>query len=381
MSQSRKKILSIITHLDLGGAESVALTVAEGLAQDFDTEFFIVRDQPLTDVGRDMLLRLKQRGSTFHIGTKRPFKKGGVVEAAWRLGKIIASVQPHLIHTHTEIPELSLALALALSRKRPQIPVLRTIHNSKLWNNWAWVGIFVERVLEQATIAAVSAAALKAEQDFRARARLRPLAVDQYFLIYNGVAKPGKVAQFPRDPLQILFAGRLEAQKGADLIPSILQKAASCAPARVIFTLSGHGSMASRLVKELQGLPWEVRVTPAIVNLASSITEFDAVLMPSRFEGLGLVAVEAKLAGVPVIATNAPGLVEVVPADDPLSAEVDDIEAISGRLIDFLQSPARFHVEALGKINDAQSKFSISTMIDAYKCTYNRMINSINSRF
>jgi len=49
------------------------------------------------------------------------------------------------------------------------------------------------------------------------------------------------------------------------------------------------------------------------------------------------LAIEVLLAGVPLAATDAPGLAEVIPADYPLRAPVDDVAALGAvlaRMID-----------------------------------------------
>ena len=90
-----------------------------------------------------------------------------------------------------------------------------------------------------------------------------------------------------------------------------------------------------------------------------SLAESDVVLVPSRVEPFGNVAVEAMLAGRPVVASATQGLVEIVsdgengvlvPPDDP-GALADGVQAV---VDDWEASVAR----AWSARSDAQRRFS-----------------------
>ena len=60
------------------------------------------------------------------------------------------------------------------------------------------------------------------------------------------------------------------------------------------------------------GLEGIVSISGAVADARTLIEGYDAVVIPSRSESFGLVALEAYAAGVPVIASDIPGLNEVV---------------------------------------------------------------------
>ena len=49
-------------------------------------------------------------------------------------------------------------------------------------------------------------------------------------------------------------------------------------------------------------------LVPPVFGLPAFMGSFDALFMPSEFEGLGLLAVEAAMAGLPVVANRSSGL-------------------------------------------------------------------------
>jgi glycosyltransferase involved in cell wall biosynthesis len=374
MSSQRPRVLSIITHLALGGAENVALALMEALRDHFAFELFVVLAEGREgDIGRRMIERMAAANIPITFGTERAFKRGGVIEAAWVLRRLLNSLRLALVHVHTEIPELTLAIALALPWSGHRIPSLRTVHNTQLWPEWPRIGTWVERRLGEASVAAVSEAALAADDALRRRAGLPPLPPGRHTVIYNGVTEP--VRRFsPRvaGPRRILFAGRFEAQKGADLLPQILAEAAERTAADAEVTLAGTGSVLPEVKRAIDGsgLRWKVEICPGIPDLGERIADYDVVLMPSRFEGLPLVAVEALMAGVPVVATDAPGLVEVVPADDPLSAKVDDVAGLATRLAACLDAPAPWLDYVGERLPALRARFGIDRMVASYRDLY-----------
>jgi len=144
-------------------------------------------------------------------------------------------------------------------------------------------------------------------------------------------------AVIPRDltndgsVFRILYVGRLAPEKGiATLLEAIRLLLAKKLPIELFIV--GEGPLAGRVdavSQELMNdnikihrLPWQPRN-----HLASWYRSVDVLCVPSRSESLGLVAIEALLCGLSVVASDVGGLREVVrpekdgvlvPPDDPL---------------------------------------------------------------
>jgi glycosyltransferase involved in cell wall biosynthesis len=304
----------------------------------------------------------------FH-GTRMPFKRGGVVAAALAIVQAVKRARPDVVHLHTEVPELAYALACTLSRRVRQTPMLRTVHNVSLWIAWDRLGRWATQQLAHGEAVAVSQAAADADEAIATRtARPRPLVIP------NGVmAVPTRTGPRRAGPVRVLFAGRLVTQKGADLLPAILKAAhgrAHVIPTEV--TIAGTGAYRESIAQELaQPLPgWTVRFQDAIAQLSHRLHDYDAVLMPSRFEGFGLLALETLMAGVPLITTDAPGLDEVVPAAYPLRAPVDDGEALGAHLALVIADPEASRPMAAAFGARLAARFDPAAMAQAYLARY-----------
>ncbi len=122
----------------------------------------------------------------------------------------------------------------------------------------------------------------------------------------------------PDRPL-VLFVGRIQALKGPDVaIGALAELAATDAQLLIVGGASGVGgngelAAARRLVADL-GLEERVRfVEPQPHHILSSYYRAaDVVVVPSRSESFGLVALEAAACGIPVVASGVGGLLSLI---------------------------------------------------------------------
>lgn len=373
------RVMHIVTHLDLGGAEEVALTLAEQLSGQCDFSVFAVMGIAKTPVGEAMRARLERLHIPVHIGTPLDMKRGGMLHAGLTLRRVLRRVRPDVIHLHTDIPDATYAASLLFGAEREGVRVVRTIHNTTLWPKWARIGRWVERKLEHAESVGVSPASLGGLHDFRARHGLGPLPEAQTGVIYNGVtARAAAPAQREPGPTRVLFAGRFEAQKGADLLPAILERAAALTPAQAEIQLYGHGTFAPVLehwARRQEG-NWPVHISPPIPRLSAQLADYDVVLMPSRFEGLSLLGIEVVLAGTPLVAARIDGLRELFPPGYDLLVRAEDTEGFARTLARVIEAPAQYREQAAALIAPTAARFSMDQMTDAYLGLYRQKLMS-----
>ena len=137
-------------------------------------------------------------------------------------------------------------------------------------------------------------------------------------LVYAGV--PDELFALPRRPEEyLLFFGRMDIiQKGLDTILEAMAILVRSRPSLEL-RMAGRGKDAERvrqLARDL-GIERNVKLLGAVDEAERQRLFAGAAvqLMPSRFEGFGMVAAEAMAAGVPLVAAAAGSLPEVV--DEP----------------------------------------------------------------
>lgn len=185
-------------------------------------------------------------------------------------------------------------------------------------HGWGWLAApriarapyaFVERVLVRATSLVHL---LGASEEREAQKRIG-LPKTKSVIIGNGVdtARFSPVAAKPTVPpgaVQLLCVGRLCRQKGQDLLLQALAGLRETLRSQIQLTFVGSGDSA-----QLRGLASAIGVQVAFLGHREDLVDFyrgaDVVVLPSRWEGMPLVALEAISCGSPVLLTE--------PAADP----------------------------------------------------------------
>lgn len=140
----------------------------------------------------------------------------------------------------------------------------------------------------------------------------------------------------------VLFAGRLEYEKGVQTVLHALERLrARLGPVR--FTIAGVGTYSEelhRLVDEL-GLGDQVRFTGFLEDheLRLHYAAADVAIAPSIYEPFGLVATEAMACGTPVIVSDTGGLREIVADGHGLTFPPQDADELAERIERVLTDP------------------------------------------
>ena len=130
----------------------------------------------------------------------------------------------------------------------------------------------------------------------------------------------------------ILFVGRLHAIKGPDLLLRAFANLRDRFPRHRLVVAGPDDGMLPELLDAARGLDLEGRVFfPGFVDNRDKFELYrgaELVVIPSRFEAMSLVVLEAGLAGTPVVLTDRCGFdeVESVGGGRVVSATVQDLE-------------------------------------------------------
>ena len=157
-------------------------------------------------------------------------------------------------------------------------------------------------------------------------------------IIYNGVDDPEVAALTDRNggPLQLLLVGRLSPRKGTDVAVSamadLVRGGADVELDLVGDVFTGYEWYADQLADQVRdaGIQDRVRFQGFHPDVKGFLERADICLVPSRQEPFGNVAVEAMLAGRPVVASRVQGLAEIVRDDhNGLLVTPDDPSALA----------------------------------------------------
>ena len=173
-----------------------------------------------------------------------------------------------------------------------------------------------------------------------------------------------EAAGVPTDVPLALAVGRLIEQKDHEtLLRAFALVHAQLPEARLAILGSGPLEQRTRsLVQEL-GLSGVV-VLPGRTEIRDWLQRADVFVHTSRWEGFGIVLLEAMLAGLPVVATRVSAVPEVV-ADGETGAlvEAGDAEGVARELGRLLADPERSARLGAAGLERARVEFSVERMV------------------
>lgn len=240
------------------------------------------------------------------------------VTAWWQIRRIIAQQGPfHLVHGHS-------SKAGALTRLRlpgPHIPVIYTPHafrtmDPTLGSRGRMIYGGIERLLGDW----LSDRLICVSRDEYNHALSLGIPEDRLRIVVNGVSAPpsGQRAAIrarygiPQDALLFGFVGRLTPQKAPERLVEAFARIATDLPQAHLLMI-GIGELAdtvSGMIKAA-GLEDRAHLDGAIPG-ATAVDAFDVVVMPSRYEAMSYVMLEAAAGGKPLLLTDVGGARTVI---------------------------------------------------------------------
>lgn len=288
-----------------------------------------------------------------------------------RLARAVGRFRPDIVHSHM----VHANLLSRVTRLFCHMPVLVcTAHNVDEGGRWReWMYRLTDRLADVTT--SVSKAGVERYVHVGAvpagRIRWVPNGVD-----VDRFERPGETRDSVRralhvsDALVFLACGRLEFPKGFDLlvraVPSVLP-----AHGDSVVLIVGDGSQR-RALEEMARTCANVRFLGVRDDVPDLMAAADALVLPSRWEGLPLVLLEAASAGLCVIATDVGGNGEVVAnGETGFLVPPDDEIALSEAMIHIadLTSEQRSDMGARGR-RLVRDRYALGAVVDKWQELY-----------
>ena len=171
---------------------------------------------------------------------------------------------------------------------------------------------------------------------------------------------PNPPADVPPDARVLVAVSRLVPQKGIDLAVAALPRIAGA-----VLVVLGEGPERAALEHQAQSLGVADRVfLPGRAgDVVPWLRRAEIFVHPARWEGFGLVLLEAMLASLPVVASRVSAIPEIVAHDETgLVVERDDPVALAAAVTRLLDDPALGRRLGDAGLARARSEFSVERM-------------------
>lgn len=219
--------------------------------------------------------------------------------------------RPDVVHLHSTFAGAVLRPLLALLPGRPTI--VYCPHGWAFSRDVSRPSRAATRAVER-MLAAVTDQIVCISDSEQGAARESGVGAGRLALVRNGIARSRPLDAAGRrnadradGRLRVLFVGRLDRQKGFDLLIAAASELTETVSVRLVGSKVVGGGALADLPANVEILDWMPRA-----RIEDAYDWADIVVMPSRWEGFGLVALEAMRAGRPVLAFRTGALGEIV---------------------------------------------------------------------
>ena len=352
---SRKNnILHISRTMDIGGAERIVYQLSTDLKDEFDSVH-------VASTGGIWESNLAAKGIQHHkiidIDSKNPLT---VLKLLYSIHQIIKNNEITIVHTHHRMAAFYIRLLKLFNSKLKHIYTAHNVFKDKL--------PLYRFALKNAKSVAVGEAVNKNLKE--------DVGITDSRVIYNGVVLKETNDQVDEiisySGIKLGCIARLSEQKG---LTYLIDAMSLLTIKDIRLFIVGEGELREELenkVKELD-LQDSVIFLGYRKDIVECINSFDFCVLPSVFEGFGLVAIEAFMNSKTLVATDIPGLNEVVTNKNGVLVPAKDSAALASA-IDKLATDATLRQELASQAKkDYENKFSYPLFLENYRELYREL--------
>ncbi len=282
-----------------------------------------------------------------------------------RLVRALRSARYELAHAHLVHADWHLAVAGVLA---PGIPLVTTKHNPDPFRT-----SLAFRVVERSSLKRY--AAVIAISDALKEFLAETVRADAVTVRY-GLSADQAPSREPREIARLLAAGRLVEQKGFDIAIEAMALVAAEAPG-VQLEIAGEGSQRAALTAAIErlGIGSAVRLLGHRDDVDDLMLDADMFVHTARWEGFGLVLLEAMRAALPVVATGVGAIPEVV--EDGVTGRLvpaNDPQALADALLEHIRQPQLCRKRGLAGFARVRDRFPPEEMARGVAGIYDSLI-------
>jgi len=361
-------LLYVITGTGTGGAEKALCELVERL----DRVRFRVVVCSLKRAGA-YAARLAARAEAFYdLGLGEGAGPRAIVKfipATLRLAGIMRREKARIVHCFLFRASMAGRLAACLCPGSSVIASVRV----KEQQGWKFL-------LERMTCSLVDCYTAVSEEVRRCMIERAHVDPGKIITIHNGIdcagpGRPGELPENARVPVRIALIGRLHAQKGhAVLLEALKLIIGSGRRAHLYIAGEGpDGALVHRRAGEL-GVEDSVTFTGVVEDVLAFMAGLDIVVLPSLWEGMPNVLLEAMAAGRPIVASRLGGIQELVrDGESALLCSPGNPEELAAALMRLMDDPALARALARAARRDVEQRFDIARTVQATQDLYERI--------
>jgi len=296
------------------------------------------------------------------------------IPATLRLAGIMRHEKARIVHCFMFRASLMGRLAACLCPGASVIAAVRV----KEQEGWKYL---LERVT-RALVDRYTAVSEEVRRGMIERAHVDP---GRIITIHNGIDCAGVAMRADgcaQVPVRIALIGRLHPQKGhIDMLEAL--KHIIDVGRQVHLCLAGEGpdeTLLRQRAREL-GIASAVTFAGVVDDTLAFMAGIDIVVLPSLWEGMPNVLLEAMAAGLPIVASRLGGIEELVRHEESaLLCEPGNPAELAAALVRLVDDPRLARALALAARRDAEERFDIARTVGATQALYESVARRVQRR-
>src|SRR6201998_1461627 len=369
--------IGITGYPTYGGSGVVATELGQELAARGHDVHFITYAPPIRMNPNDPRVHFHQaQVVSYPLFDHSPY----TLSLAVKMQEVLETESLDILHVHYAIPH-SVSALLARQMAAPRrLPFITTLHGTEIrgvGNNPKFLPITRYSIEQSDGVTSISRYLLR--QTIKEFGIKRPIEVIPNFVncdLYVRKPDPKLRAEWAPDgePILMHLSNFRPVKRILDAI-EIFAKVREKMPAKLVMIGDGPDREPAEALARTRGVEKDVLFLGKQNGIKEKLGQADLFLLPSRLESFGLAALEAMACEVPVIATNAGGVPEVVQSGvDGYLVEPGDVKLAAKYAIDILSRADRGReMGQLARVH-ARKKFCANDVIPMYESYYERVL-------
>ena len=371
--------IGITGYPTYGGSGVVATELGQELAARGHDVYFITYAQPIRMKTNDPRIHFHQAAVvSYPLFDHSPY----TLSLAVKMLEVFESESLDILHVHYAIPH-SVSALLARQMAAPRrLPFITTLHGTDITlvgNNPNFLPNTRYSIEQSDGVTSISHYLYRRTlEEFAVK---HPIEIIPNFVncdLYCRKPDPALRAEWAPDgePILMHLSNFRPVKRILDAI-EIFVMVRGKMPAKLVMIGDGPDRAPAEALARRRGVEKDVLFLGKQNEIREKLGQADLFLLPSELESFGLAALEAMACEVPVIATNAGGVPEVVEHGvDGYLVEPGDVTSAAQYAIEILSRADRGReMGKLARVN-AKKKFCANDVIPLYERYYERVLES-----
>ena len=369
--------IGITGYPTYGGSGVVATELGQELAARGHEVHFITYAPPIRMNPNDPRVHFHQAAVVqYPLFDQSPY----TLSLAVKMLEVFEAESLDILHVHYAIPH-SVSALLARQMAAPRrLPFITTLHGTDITlvgNNHNFLPITRYSIEQSDGVTSISDYLYRRTlEEFDIR---RPIEVIPNFVncdLYVRKPDPELRAEWAPngEPILMHLSNFRPVKRILDVIEIFAVVRAKMA-AKLVMIGDGPDREPAEQLARTRGVDQDVRFLGKQNGVREKLGQADLFLLPSQLESFGLAALEAMACEVPVIATNAGGLPEVIEnGSDGYLVEPGDVRRAAAHAIDLLSRADRGREMGQLARRNARRKFCANDVIPMYERYYEQVL-------